>query len=234
MPTTTQIGQSGPANDKIGGVPTVHYFDFFSKGRGQVVRLLFLDAGIAFTDVRYTFEEFPRDIRPALMAPEGLNPTGNLPVVELNGQAITQSYPILRHFSRVLGNAYDGDSEAEMFWVDRICDIVIDWRTKFVDSYFSSNQKEDYVKHCEQNRSRYMNALERHLTQNELARKGPYVCGGKFTYADMVLFQVLHDEELGKGDMNGVQDYPRLKKVVEAVRSRPNVKAFLESEEYKG
>lgn len=234
MPSTTQIGRPGPANHKIGGLPTIHYFDFFSKGRGQVVRLLFLDAGIAFTDLRYTFDEFPRDIRPAFLRPGGLNPIGNLPVVELNGQAMTQSYPILRHFSRLLGNAYDGDSEAAMFWVDRICDIVIDWRTRFVDAYFSANQKEDYARYCEQARPRYLDGLERHLTENELASGGPHVAGAKFTYADMVLFQLLHDEELGKGDLSGLQGYPRLREVVEAVRGRPNVKAFLESEDYKG
>jgi glutathione S-transferase len=61
----------------------------------------------------------------------------------------------------------------------------------------------------------YLRALERHLTENKMAQRGPYVIGQKFTYVDMVTsvplswrwpdangvrrFQVLHDEELGKG-----------------------------------
>jgi prostaglandin-H2 D-isomerase / glutathione transferase len=45
---------------------------------------------------------------------------------------------------------------------------------------------------------------------------------------------VLHDEELGKGDMKGLKEYPRLAKLADAVRNRPNVKAFLNSPEYKG
>lgn len=187
----------------------MHYFDFFPKGRGQVIRLLFLDAGISFNDIRYTFEEFTNDIKVSLMAsPHSLYPTGNLPVVELNGEVITQSYPILRHFSRVLDNAYDGDSEAEMFWVDRICDVVIDWRTRFVERYFSANQKEDYARHCEQSRPRYLQALERHLSENGFARQGPFVAGKKFTYADLVLFQVLHDEGLGERGFGGAQGLP--------------------------
>jgi len=40
MPTTKKFGQPGPNNDKIGGVPTMYYFDFQSRGRGQVVRLM--------------------------------------------------------------------------------------------------------------------------------------------------------------------------------------------------
>jgi len=101
MPTTKKVGSPGPANEKIGGVPTIHYFDFQSRGRGQVVRLMWevkffpslppyhptarsrspllsstpsppklispltsspnhtQDAGIAYEDVRYTFEEYP-------------------------------------------------------------------------------------------------------------------------------------------------------------------------------
>lgn len=47
-------------------------------------------------------------------------------------------------------------------------------------------------------------------------------------------FQVLHDEELSKGDMKGLKEYARLGKLVDAVRNRPNVKAFLNSSEYKG
>merc|ERR1711977_625770 len=59
MPTAHRIGQESPANKAIGGVPTIHYLDFMSRGRGQVVRLLWIDAGIAFDDVRYNNDEYP-------------------------------------------------------------------------------------------------------------------------------------------------------------------------------
>ena len=51
---------------------------------------------------------------------------------------------------------------------------------------------------------------------------------------DFLSFQVLHDEELGKGEMKDLKDFPRLAKLADAVRNRPNVKAFLNSPEYKG
>ena len=47
----------------------------------------------------------------------------------------------------------------------------------------------------------------------------------------MCSFQVLHDEELGKGDMKELKKHPRLVKLVDAVRNRPNVKTFLNSPE---
>ena len=51
MPTTNKYGKEGAANKAIGGIPTMHYLDFQSRGRGQVVRLLWEDAGIAYEDI---------------------------------------------------------------------------------------------------------------------------------------------------------------------------------------
>jgi glutathione S-transferase len=97
MPTTTSVSTAGPANQKLGGVPHIHYFDFFSRGRGQVIRLLYEDARIAYTNTRYTFEEFPsyKDSKLGEM-----NPLKAVPVIELNGKILTQSYTILRSWAR--------------------------------------------------------------------------------------------------------------------------------------
>ena len=55
-----------------------------------------------------------------------LNPTGNIPIIEMpGGKILTQSYAIIRHWARQLG-AYDGKTEDEKYWADAICDIVID------------------------------------------------------------------------------------------------------------
>ena len=122
MPTTKKCGQETAANKAIGGVPNLHYFDFKSRGRGQVVRLLWEDAEIAYEDTRYSFEEYPEYKKTCIAE---MNPTSNIPVIELNGHILTQSYAILRHFARRLGK-YDGDSEEAKYWADAMCDIVID------------------------------------------------------------------------------------------------------------
>lgn len=122
MPSTKDIGQPTAANTKIGGVPTIHYFDFQSRGRGQVVRLLWEDAGIAYKDIRYSFEEYP-DYKKSTISQ--LNPAATIPVIELNGRILTQSYAILRRFARQLGS-YDGRTEEEKYFVDAMCDLAID------------------------------------------------------------------------------------------------------------
>ncbi|KAF2088844.1 glutathione S-transferase-like protein [Saccharata proteae CBS 121410] len=230
MPTTKQCGTPTPANDKIGGVPTMHYLDFQSRGRGQVVRLLWEDASIAYVDVRYDFSEYPsfKTTRIAEM-----NPTATIPVVELGGKILTQSYAMLRHFARQLGE-YEGETEEEMFWADRICDITIDWRTLFVQAFLSPDKDTEYPKHMEGDRKNFLRALETHLSANELAQRGPYVIGDRITYADLVLYQICHDENLTQDGRKGLQQYPRLAKLVDAVEARPNVKAFMSSDRYKG
>ncbi|KAI4278233.1 MAG: hypothetical protein LQ337_001174 [Flavoplaca oasis] len=230
MPSTKQHGTAGRANEAIGGVPTVHYLDFASRGRGQVVRLMFEDAGIAYTDIRYSFKEYP-DYKKSIIAEK--NPTATVPIVEINGKILTQSYAILRHFARLLGK-YDGETEEEKYWADAMCDIAIDWRTQFVNAFFNENKEETYPKHQQTARKGFLEAFQKHLTSHELSKQGPYVIGKPFTYADMVIYQVLHDENLTQDGMKGLQEYPRLKQLAEEVEGRSNVKAFKDSDRYLG
>lgn len=122
MPSTTNVGTESTANKKLGGIPHIHYFDFFSRGRGQVIRLLCEDAGIAYTDTRYTFDEFPSHKDSKLGE---MNPLKAVPVIELNGKILTQSYAILRSWSRQLGE-YDGVTEEERYFVDLVNDLGVD------------------------------------------------------------------------------------------------------------
>ncbi|KAI4098218.1 MAG: hypothetical protein L6R37_006617 [Teloschistes peruensis] len=230
MPSTKTYGTPSAANKAIGGEPTIHYLDFASRGRGQVVRLLWEDAGIAYTDIRYDFDEYP-EYKKTVIAEK--NPTTTLPVIELNGKVLTQSYAILRHFARQLGE-YDGETEEEKYLADMICDIGSDWRTLFVNAFFSPDKDEAYPKHQETDRNRFLKALETHLSSHDLSRQGPYVIGEKVTYADLVIYQVMHDENLTQDGGKGLQEYPRLKQLVDAFEGRPNVQKFLESERYLG
>ncbi|KAI0130374.1 glutathione S-transferase [Xylariales sp. AK1849] len=230
MPVTTRCGRESRANKAIGGVPNMYYFDFKSRGRGQAVRLLWEDAGIAYDDTRYSFEEYPEAKRGIISK---MNPTTNIPVVELNGRILTQSYAMLRHFGRLL-NAYDGKTEDEKYFVDLITDIVVDWRTLFVTAFLSDNAKEDFPKHQQTDRNRYLGAVEQHLKSHSAAQSGSFIIGHEFTYGDIVLYQILHDEGLVQEGRKGLREYPRLSQFVDAVETRPNIKAFLESDRYKG
>ncbi|KAM0789246.1 hypothetical protein ACM66B_000089 [Microbotryomycetes sp. NB124-2] len=239
MPKTTTIGTPGPANDKIGGVPEFHYYDFASKGRGEVIRLFFEDAGIAFVDVRYGFEEW-NSKTPEERAEH--NPSGTFPFLLLNGKVLGQSYPMLRYFARQLG-AYDGKTSEEMYFVDRVNDVTSDWRTRFVDSHFEaspnglapfeSNDKA-ITNYKEYLMPRAVRGLETLLSTSEYSKQGPFVLGGEISYADIVVWQMYHDErELG-GPVKQLisKECPTLQKLIDAFEGRPQLKAYWSSDRY--
>ena len=94
--------------------------------------------------------------------------------------------------------------------------------------------KEKYPEHQRSVRPRFLKALETHLKTHEISASGPYILGKSLTYADFVLYQICHDENLTQDGRKGLKDYPRLVELVDAVEARPNVKAFLHSDRYLG
>lgn len=98
----------------------------------------------------------------------------------------------------------------------------------------SPNKDTDYPKHCDTTRVNFLKALQAHLSSHPSSTSGPYVIGKSITYADLVIYQVCHDEQLTQDGRAGLKEYPRLAKLVDAVEGRENIKKFLQSEEYKG
>lgn len=87
------------------------------------------------------------------------SPAGSLPYIKLGDKLLTQSYPILRYFSRQLGGSYEGKTSEEKYFVDVslplllvaepsstlslipqprqvICDQALDWRTRLIVGAF--------------------------------------------------------------------------------------------------
>lgn len=79
-----------------------------------------------------------------------------------------------------------------------------------------------------------MTAIEKHLNNSPLSEGGKgFVLGDRITYADFVIYQVIHDE-MKVDDLKLLKDYPRLRKLYDAVEARPNVRKFLNSGRYLG
>jgi glutathione S-transferase len=103
-----------------------------------------------------------------------------------------------------------------------------------VTAFLSPNKDVDYPAYCESTRTRFLGAVQQLLLSSDLAARGPFVVGERFTYADIVLYQILHDEELTRGEQKGLKEYGRLVKLVDAVEAREGVKKFLASDRYLG
>ena len=103
-----------------------------------------------------------------------------------------------------------------------------------MNAFLSPNKDTEYPKHQQGTQQNFLKALEQHLSSHSLSSSGPYVIGDKITYADLVIYQICHDENLTQNSREGLKQYPRLAKLVDAVESRENIKKFLNSSEYKG
>lgn len=87
------------------------YFDF-DGGRGEPVRIAFNAAGIEFEDERWTFPEFQEK--------RGGTRFNAVPVLEIDGNAVTQSNAMCRYIGRMAG-LYPEDAMQALY-----CDEVMD------------------------------------------------------------------------------------------------------------
>jgi glutathione S-transferase len=87
------------------------YFDF-DGGRGEPIRIAFHAAGIAFEDKRLSFAQFS-EMRQGTRF-------NSLPVLEIDGVAVTQSNAICRYVGRMAG-LYPADHLQALY-----CDEVLD------------------------------------------------------------------------------------------------------------
>ncbi|KAI8920557.1 glutathione S-transferase [Entophlyctis helioformis] len=207
------------ANQLIGGTPTLTYFNVAgTKGRGELLRLFFHEAGIAFVDNRVQFADWPA-LKAKIVA-SGANPFGSLPVLELNGRNYTQSLPLLRLMADKLGK-YAGSNDDERYFVDQVADIYIDWRRSWVTTLGGS--AEALKTHQTEALPRCYAAFEFFLAKYD----GPFVLGTDFSYADIALYQALNDDGSLESASLAAQ-YPRLAALAHATAARPNIAKYLE------
>lgn len=107
-------------------------------------------------------------------------------------------------------------------------------RTLFITAFFSDNKDKTYPEHCRNVRPNFLKAINTYLESSDLSSKGPFICGEIFTYADMVLYQIYHDENLVQDGRKGLSAYLRLERLVDGVEGRERIRALLESERYLG
>ncbi len=101
------------------------YFDF-DGGRGEPVRIALHAAGIDFEDERLSFTEFG-ETRHKLRF-------GSLPVLEIDGNVVTQSNAISRYVGKMAGLYPDDDLQA--LYCDEVLDALEDVNHYIVPTLF--------------------------------------------------------------------------------------------------
>lgn len=160
------------------------YFDFHG-GRGEPVRLALTMGGVPFEDDRVAVVDWPQ-------RKEG-TPLGALPVLEVDGKALSQSNSIMRYVAKLTG-LYPSD-----FWQAALCDEAMDavedvtneiQRTMFVTDDEKKARREELAE------GQIPLYLKR-LNQNLAAHGGRYFADDRLTIADLKVAMLIRQLRSG-------------------------------------
>lgn len=151
------------------------YFDIHG-GRAEPARLLMHIGGIEFEDHRFTFPEFA-EVRKS-------TPLGQVPVLEINGEKITQCNAINRFIGKRI-NMYPQDA-LQALYCDEVMEAVEDATAKMTATFGLSG---DALKTAREALvagaiSTYLRWMEGRLK----AHGGQFFADGRLTIADIKIF----------------------------------------------
>ncbi|MDX1408894.1 MAG: glutathione S-transferase [Saprospiraceae bacterium] len=152
------------------------YFDF-NGGRGEACRLALHIAGIPFEDERIPLDDWP--------GMKDSTPFGQLPILEVDGERITQSNSINRYVGK-LGGLYP-EEPLEALRCDEPMDAVDDLMNKIVPTFFIEDDEQKRKARAELADGPipvYLKSLGRILED----RGGEYFAGNRLTVADLKVF----------------------------------------------
>ncbi|CAK8674278.1 unnamed protein product [Clavelina lepadiformis] len=196
-------------------MPNYKLVYFNSKGRAEVVRLMFAEAGIEFEDKRVQEEDWPQ-LKPTM-------PFGQLPVLYIDDKPpLPQSGAIERYVARELN--FDGGSSLAFAYIDMVCNVLEDVGSKV------PFMEEDEAKKAAGTKD----ALENHIypafdkIEKKFKEGGEeFLIAKRLTLADLAIF---HFSDVARViDANFITKYPTLDALCKRVAARPSIKKYLEN-----
>ena len=209
------------------------------QGRGEFVRLLLEDAGVAYVDVA---RQRKNGLAAMTRFLEGEEP-GALPFappfVKVGGVVVSQTASILAFLAPRLGRVPDGEAlraeanQIQLTLADFV-DEIHDTHHPIAGSLYYEDQKgaaklraRSFVK---ERMPKYLGWLEKVLARNRKSR-GRWLVGSGCTYVDLSVFQIV--EGLRYAFPNAMArlepGFPRVIGLRDRVAARPGIAAYLES-----
>jgi len=197
------------------------YFDF-NGGRGEANRLAMAIGNIPFEDDRVPTAEWPNV--------KDTTPFGQLPVLEVDGEKLTQTNTISRYVGR-LGGLYP-DDPLEAARCDEVMSAVEDVMGRIVPTLFMEDEelkRQEREKLAEGPIPFYVRRFSEMLE----SRGGEYFADGRLTVADLKVFLWVRYLRSGMLDYipKDIPDRlaPNLVEHFERVNSHPAIIAWYES-----
>ncbi|KAI1709038.1 glutathione S-transferase 1 [Ditylenchus destructor] len=198
--------------------PAYKLYYFPSRNLGEVIRMLFHYADVPFEDVRILPHDWPRY--------KTQMPNGKMPVLEVDGRKISESYAITRFLARRFGLA--GGTQWEQAKADEIADFHKDVTREFkpyVDTLAGlekGNKDELHHNVFEPSVKKFFPIYENLLQEG----KTGFLAGTlKPTFVDFLVSDWLHTIRGFVPDV--IKSYPALGKFIDKVFSLPRLRKYI-------
>merc|ERR1712136_200758 len=187
------------------------YFDVM--GRAELARMCFAQAGVAFTDDRFSFEEWPAKKEPT--------PFGQVPVLYINDKPLPQSGAITRYLANEFGLM--GENNMEAAYIDMIVETLQDM---FKNMPFM--EKDPEVK-AKKEKEIFEGTIVPYLTKMEkkfsAADNKDFLVGSKVSLADIAMMHA--GSQLKKKAPTVFDNFPTLGALVEKIAALPNIAKYI-------
>ena len=188
----------------------LYYFN--GKGRAEPIRLLFACKGIEYEDVRIPGEKWGEF--------KSCTPFGAMPVLEENEKKLGGSLVILRYLAEKHDCA--GSDAWENAWAANTADFINDLSTEIITSIF---EKDEQRKKALQEKISKESIPKCFAKLNEMAGDIGYLCCGKLTWPDLLLFGILENLVAHKPDI--LAEYPGLAKLKSNIEKNSGIAKWL-------
>jgi len=193
----------------------LHYFAL--GGRGEFIRQIFAQADVEFEDFRITMEEWPEL--------KANYPNGQVPLLEVDGKPLAQSYAIARFLAKKFGLTGKDDWEAAKadMYVDGIEDVIQKIIPLIMATLFGKGDKDEVLAKLKPE------VFEPFLTKYEHFLKengGEHFVGKQLTWADIMIADFL--DRLTLLDAHILDGHSGLKQFVHHIHDLPNIKKHIE------
>jgi len=193
---------------------------FNGRGLAETTRLILAQAGVDYEDVRIEKDKWP-ELKPTM-------PFGKVPVLEVDGEIISESRAIARFVAKENGLAGKDTLEAAK------CDMLVDAFYDLFSNMAKWRQETDEAAKVEMFKffatETVPPVLKSITTILEKNGGSGYLVGDKVTWADIAVAYGLQGiDQLGPAHgIDVLANFPQLKSLIDRVLNLPNIKAWID------
>jgi glutathione S-transferase len=196
---------------------------FNARGRGEIIRLVLVTAGVPFEDTRIEHSEWLAK-KPSL---EKNLPFGQIPLLEFGDVKMCQSLAIARYLARKYNLA--GKTDLDQARADMIVDCIED-TAKTIPAFAFAEQdpvKKEQMKkkYVEEQLPAFLDRLEALLVSNNGGNG--YFVGDSLTWADLYMLQGYAWLELMVGLQSPLSKHPKLSALYQRILGHPKIAPYM-------